>query len=295
MNQSHPSHQGARVCLCADDFGLNEGINDAVLRLISLGRVHATSALVGAPAWTSGAQRLRSLGAAGVDAGLHLDFTECSLTMAPRGLSQLILQSCTHRQDRHAIRQEIRAQLDAFEQAMGAAPSFVDGHQHVHQFSVIREELLEELDERYSGPSPWVRNTHWRAIPGASTGLLGWLKAVTISALGGADMTDAARHHGYLQNTALLGIYDFRASEARYLQLLQAWLASAQDGDLLMCHPGHEPASHAGMAQARKTEYQVLVGQRFGQLIQELGLKLGPMSGILANIAAAPRAAVGAP
>lgn len=290
MNQSYQAHAGAMICLCADDFGLHEGINHAVIRLISMERLHATGALVGAPAWKSGARQLRSLHASStVDVGLHLDFTECPLTLDRRGLPPLIFQSGLGRLDRQAVRTEIRAQLNAFEQEMGAAPHFVDGHQHVHQFSVIREELLQELGERYSRNPPWVRNTHRRALSSNGTKLTEWLKAMTIAALGGAAMSQAAQRQGFAQNTALLGVYDFQASEARYLQLLESWLKSARHGDLLMCHPGRGLGDASRMSMARETEYQVLVSPRFGQLLQELHITLGPMSGILRANGTSPR------
>ena len=51
---------------------------------------------------------------------------------------------------------EVRAQFEAFADAFGRPPDFVDGHQHVHLFPQVREAVLEtrELDraERLGAP-----------------------------------------------------------------------------------------------------------------------------------------------
>src|SRR3569623_410266 len=70
----------ARFAICIDDFGLHPAVDEAILALVGRGRVTATSCMVGAPAWTSDAPRLRQVFDAGrVDAGLHFDLTEYPL------------------------------------------------------------------------------------------------------------------------------------------------------------------------------------------------------------------------
>ena len=274
---------GAIVCLCADDFGLNEGVNSAVQRLVAMERVHATSALVGAAAWQAGIGFLRRMHAQGLDVGLHLDFTEHPLVGQAVALNALIIQSYLGRLDRAAVRAEIRAQLDAFEDGVGHSPSYVDGHQHVHQLPVIRDELLEELEARYGGYPPWVRLTRLRPSASTAAGLSGLLKAVTISALGSSALSADARRRRLPQNRALLGVYDFSGGAMRYLTLLRRWLQVAREGDLLMCHPGRMLANGDPLAAAREAEYQALSSRHFGQLIRELGVVLWSMNHILAD------------
>jgi predicted glycoside hydrolase/deacetylase ChbG (UPF0249 family) len=271
------------ICLCADDFGLNEGVNSAVQQLVAMERVHATGALVGAPAWGSGVGVLRRMHSEGLDVGLHLDFTQHPLITSRNKLRSLIVQSYIGRCDRAAVRAEMRAQLDAFEQGVGHAPTFVDGHQHVHQLPVIRDELLEELDARYGAYPPWIRRTRTRPRGSATAGIRGWLKATTIAALGASALAESARRHGLPQNRALLGVYDFSGGAMRYMRLLRGWLSAACEGDLLMCHPGRAIAQGDLLAAAREAEYQALASRQFGQLIRELGVVLWPMSHILAD------------
>ncbi|WP_177200742.1 ChbG/HpnK family deacetylase [Roseateles sp. YR242] len=62
-SSSPDQHGGAptRLCVCADAFGLHPSVNDAVLQLVAQGRLQATSAMVGAPAWLPGAAALKAL------------------------------------------------------------------------------------------------------------------------------------------------------------------------------------------------------------------------------------------
>ena len=92
------------VALCVDDYGLHEGVNRAVGELAALGRVQATSAMVGGAAWASGLALLRQLDPAQVQVGLHLDLTECALNPALRlPLGRCIAQAYLRRFDTTAL------------------------------------------------------------------------------------------------------------------------------------------------------------------------------------------------
>ena len=146
------------VALCVDDYGLHEGVNRAVGELAALGRVQATSAMVGGAAWASGLALLRQLDPAQVQVGLHLDLTECALNPALRlPLGRCIAQAYLRRFDTAALAREIAQQLDRFEQGLGRPPAYVDGHQHIHQLPGARAALLHVLHQRYGTQAPWVR------------------------------------------------------------------------------------------------------------------------------------------
>ena len=253
-----------------------------------MGRAHAIACLVGGGAWKTWARLLRRLDAQGIDIGLHLDLTECPLLpRSRRALRGLIADSLLRRLDAQAVRAEIRAQLDAFEQALGHAPAFVDGHQHVHQLAGVRHPLLDELEQR-AGPSrPWLRST--RGAGGLRTADAGsWrglVKPRVIELLGAHGLAEMARRLGFAQNRRLLGVYDFQGGAQRYLRLLAAWLGVAGNADLLLCHPSlpldHLP-SHDSLMAARQTEFKVLCGPEFGALLRDTGIALRPMSQLLA-------------
>jgi predicted glycoside hydrolase/deacetylase ChbG (UPF0249 family) len=267
-----------RIAICIDDYGLHQSVDEAILALIDKGRVTATSCMVAAPAWQYDAARLKEAFDAGrVDAGLHLDLTECPMdSRNARSLGALMRATVLRRVDRDAVLGEIRAQLDGFEAAMQRAPSHVDGHQHVHQFPVVRDLLVGELLRRYGkGKLPWLRCTR-----GASR----WrFKGHVIEAMGSHALERIARAHGFALNTSLLGVYDFRGGPDRFRHLLGQWLHDARDGDLLMCHVATGIVPGDEIARPRVDEYGVLAGDGFDAMVREAGVTVEPLTRILSS------------
>ncbi len=238
--------------------------------------------MVGGRSFRPSAPALFALDRSRIDVGLHLDVTETPLRL-PRqaSLSRLILTTYSRRLDRRALRDEIEAQLDAFEDCAGRPPAYVDGHQHVHQFPQIRDELVAALARRYAaGLRPWLRGTQapaglWRCAA------LDWgtrIKPLVIESLGAHALERLANEHRFAQNAHLLGVYNFHPDPARYRQLLQAWLALAGDGDALMCHPALQATTTDPLLAARRSEMSVLEADDTIELIREAGLGLAPMS-----------------
>lgn len=242
------------LCVCVDDFGLHEGVNDAVSVLAREGLITAVSCMTQGPAWSSGAKLWQGALREQVDLGLHLNLTESFATSSIHGpLPRLIVQTYLGRQNPERLRHEISRQIDAFELAINGPPDFVDGHQHVHQLPQVRQALIAELQERYPHHKPWIRNTRgpWPSSP----------KQRLIAALGARPLTRLAQTLGYPQNAHLLGVYDFKGSASRYESLLKHWLDQASSGDVLMCHPANQISETDPIADARLWEFQVLLSQ----------------------------------
>jgi predicted glycoside hydrolase/deacetylase ChbG (UPF0249 family) len=234
--------------------------------------------MVGGPAWQQGADLLRDIGP-GTDIGLHLDMTEFSLLPGSRrSLHGLMALSLSGKLPWPDVRLEIRAQLDAFEDALGRPPDFIDGHQHVHQLPIVRDEMLDEVAARYGLRRPWLRSTRPRP---AGTRLGTRLKAAVIEALGARTFRKEAQSMGFRHNDGLLGVYDFRGGPARYQALLANWLKAAGPGDLLMCHPGTGRHADDVLDGARQSEYAVLRSPWMADLLDRNRLVLRPMSDIL--------------
>jgi chitin disaccharide deacetylase len=265
---------GARdVAICVDDFGLHEGVNQAVLGLAERRRISTVSCMVGAPAWPAGSLLLRRLDPHAVDVGLHFDLTEHPCDSGLRhGLARWYALGSIGAVNRSKVRAEFRAQLDRFEQALGRAPAHVDGHQHVHQFPVIRDVVLDVLVQRYAASLPWVRSTR------RSPEVQGLDKAWLIERLGCEALARAAQAHGFAQNRSLLGVYDFEGTADAYLVRMAQWLERAQAGDLIMCHPARAAAAPDAILPARLREYEVLAGAAFGRLLAQQRVRIAPLS-----------------
>lgn len=252
-----------QVTMCADDFGMSEAVNDGILQLAHEGKLQATSCLVQGPVFGRHAARLQQTR---LQCGLHLNFTEpfpSAGIVLP--LRRLVLASWARQLPAAAVHREIVQQLDVFEGSLGRMPDYIDGHQHVHQFPVIREALLDELVRRYpSGKRPWLRST----LPPRLTRLpqTTRFKAAAIAGLGGRRLVRLAQQAGFITNRRFLGVYDFAGGERTYAALLRQWLQTAQPGDLIMCHPAARVDSHDAMGEQRHAEFTVLAARRPGEL-----------------------------
>jgi predicted glycoside hydrolase/deacetylase ChbG (UPF0249 family) len=271
------------ICVCADDYGLDPGVNEGIARLAESGRLQAVSAMVGAPAFRNGVAALARLGERDIDIGLHFDLTQFPLRESASGLGRIIAASLTGRISPDRVGTEFRAQLDAFESALGRPPDFVDGHQHVHQLPGIADIVVAELARR--GIRPWLRCSR----PKRSTGAGNFdPKSQVIDLLGRRRTSRLAAAAGLRQNQWLLGVYGFGVDADRYRDLLRSWLGAAGTGDLLMCHPalGTDPADP--IRAARRQEFEVLSGDAWPITIAQREVTLRRMTAILADGTSGP-------
>ena len=137
-----------RIIICADDFGLNDAVCDGITALLSAGRISATSVMVNQPLFKKRASDLKPFMET-ADVGLHFDLTEgASLTkgLNTYPLAKLLALAHMRMLPKALLKSEWHAQLDQFEATMKAMPDHIDGHQHVHQFPVIQEVLMEVLN-----------------------------------------------------------------------------------------------------------------------------------------------------
>lgn len=260
---------GAMI-VCADDYGISHGVCDAIETLIEEGRLRATTAMTGFPEWRQRAPELRALAdRSGADIGLHLTLTDHEpLTSMPRfakdglmpGLTTVLRSAKLRALPRDEIAAEIKAQFDVFEDAFGAPPAFVDGHQHIHAFPVIRALLMQEVIERYEF------RCGMRTITEPLTTILKRgvdpIKAAILSNLGlrHAAMT---RRAGLPHNDSLRGAYNF-GLDVPYGRLFRKFLGDfgrRPARPLIFCHPGHVDATlraRSTLAEARVKEFAYL-------------------------------------
>ena len=258
--------ESRRWILCADDYAIDAGATEGIADLLARGRLTATSVLVDGPRWPAAATSLPP--AEHADIGLHLNLTQTfpGCRHETWFLRELILRSAVGAVPRRAVRDAIEVQLDAFENGLGRRPDYIDGHQHVHQFSGVRQELLAALQRRYPNDPPWLRST--RPPPGIRD-----RKARFIAGLGDAALRRLAAAGGLRMSTGLVGVYDFAPAAEPYWRNLARWITAGADGDVLMCHPSRAAESGDPIAAARVMEYAILASDRFAQLLQEAGIR----------------------
>src|ERR1700704_1628518 len=157
-----------RIWLCADDYGLAEGVNRAIRDLIDRGRLNATSVMVvGSAIGRDEVAALQDVAAKsprcaiGLHATLTAPFRPLTIHFRPTdggmflAFPKLLRSGLLRRLDPEMIHAELMVQLAAFSELFGRTPDFVDGHQHAQLFPQVRDAFLAAVKE--AAPDAWVR------------------------------------------------------------------------------------------------------------------------------------------
>lgn len=148
-----------RLIVCADDFGRDVAVNEAVEAAYRDGVLTCASLMVAAPAGADAVGRARRLSGLGV--GLHLVLIDGSPVLPPSELPRLV--GSDGRFDDNQVRAglrfflapgirsrlaaEIRAQFEAF-RATGLALDHVNAHKHMHLHPTVAR-LIVEIGREY--------------------------------------------------------------------------------------------------------------------------------------------------
>ena len=273
-----------RIWLCADDYGLAEGVNRAIRDLISRGRLNATSVMVVGPAiGRSEVTELQAVAAAsprcaiGLHATLTAPFRPLSMHFRPLegGLflpfPAMLRAGLLRRLDPEMIEDELLVQFAAFKDLFGRAPDFVDGHQHAQLFPQVRDAFLAAVKE--AAPGAWVRQGG-RLQPLAKR--LGAPKALVLDVLS-AQFRKRAAAAGIRFNPAFAGAYDFTTSPD-FGVLMRQFLEGMPEGGLVMCHPGFVDETLRSLdplTTQREAEHAYLTGPQFPPLLAANNVTLG--------------------
>ena len=259
---NRPLPEPRRLIVCADDFGLSQAACQSILQLGAAGAINATRCAVDGPYVAEHLPALRALRPA-VAVGLHLNLTENAQFAGARPLTGWLAATYLRwRLDTAAVRREIARQLQRFETLFGTPPDFIDGHEHVHQFPVIRDLLLAEL-QQHAHTRLWVRCTWPQRYRGA--------KATVIGLLGSRALRRQLQLQGLRHNSDFAGVYDL-VSDSGYDTRVRSWLTGLSDGGVLMCHP-ELPGPHT--SPARAAEHRYLASVQWAALQAETHVSLG--------------------
>lgn len=273
--------------LCADDYAMTPGVSRGILALLEAGRITATGAMTNRPHWREAARELRPF-AGRADLGLHLNLT-CGQTLtegrgfAPgralpklgpllaRGLAGLLPQA--------PLEAEIAAQIEAFEEAMGRAPDFIDGHQHVHAMPGIRRALAAVLARR-SGAKPYLRDAADR-LGAIRARRVEARKAMLVAALT-RPFAAGMRGLGFELNRGFSGYSAFDPGRD-YGADFATYLVAPGAAPLVMCHPGEVDDELRALDPAtasRPREVAFFLSDRFEEICAGAGMRPARFSAI---------------
>ena len=270
---------GTRLIVNADDFGLSEAVNRAVIEAHEHGIVTSTSIMAGGGAFEHAAalaSRCPTL-----DVGVHLTLTEQRpVADSVPSLVGADGQFAPHATDfaRRWLRggislSDVRKELDAQirrVRAHGVRPTHLDGHQHVHVLPGIARVVAELAREHGIGavrvPTERPRGYMLRDIGGLK-------RLAEQIVLGTFGALSPLRHLRRVDR--FVGFFFGGRLDERNLRTVLASLPTHGTVEL-MCHPGlDDPASpygHWGYSWAAETA--ALTSPDVRALLAELGVRL---------------------
>lgn len=268
-----------KLVLCADDFGQSEQISLGIIELITSRRLTATSVMTEAPYWPLGAAQLSKVHKL-ADIGLHINLThEFKGSDVKQPLAYWLLLSQLKLLSRKKLTRQICHQIDLFTKHFGQLPDFIDGHQHLHAFPVIRDALTDAIAARWpqGGALPWVRAPEQLIDDGD----VSFKAAVLRFACRGFSAHTQSKG---LQSTARFGGLYSLSAYGNFPALLKQWLHTAPHGTVIMCHPGRETSDHDDPIDAiRPLEYDYLASPEFAEECRLAGVELARYSQIAAE------------
>ncbi len=270
----------SRFVLTADDFALTPGVSAGILDLLEAQRITAAGAMTNRPHWRSGAGAFAQFSDS-ADLGLHFNLT-CGTPLtrmrklAPAGtlpkLPFILMGGVAGMLPLGEIAAELEAQIDAFEQSMGRAPDFIDGHQHVHALPRVRRVMAEVLARRFPGAKPYVRDPA-DAVSAIRARKQHVGKAMLLERLS-RPFGPAMRALGFQTNEGFSGYSRFNAT-VDYGRDFESYLVACGPRPLVMCHPGFMDNELHGLDPAtasREAEMGFLLSPRFDAICAAAGM-----------------------
>ena len=273
--------------LCADDYAIAPGVSRGILEAIAAGRLTATSAMTNMPSWPSAARGLAGF-AGRADVGVHLNLT-CGAPLGSmpgfaRGgafpkIGAVVAGALFGRLPEVEIRAEITRQIDAFVEAMGRPPDFIDGHQHVQVLRGVRRWLMEDMVRRGWAGEVWLRDSgdRWSALLARRVEAFKAAEIATLS-LGFAAMAGSM---GMGVNRGFSGFSSFDDRRC-YAVDFATYLSAPGRRHLVMCHPGHadpELAKLGEIEESRQSELAFLLSDGFSAVLKARGARLARWNG----------------
>lgn len=263
------------IILCADDYGQNTVISQAIIELLQKKSLSATSCMANSYDWMTHAKWLEPFKDE-ADIGLHFNLTEGrplskKFTFLP--LNELMLNAFLGRIDQSAVEIELHSQLDQFTAGLGKAPDFIDGHQHIHQLPVIRQAVLKVYKERFPQRYVYLRSVY---APLITLRQPAYLKKLIIQFSGARALRNELIKQNIPHNRSFSGIYHFSEDVNEYSTRFPQFLKEVADQGIIMCHPSLAGSDNKDpIAAARKIEYHYFSNEKFRQDCEEQGIQLG--------------------
>ena len=236
-----------RVIVNADDFGLSDGVNAGIFEAATRGVVRSASLMVRAPAAAAAAEWARER--EWFSLGLHLDLAEWRF----RDGDWTTLYEVVRLDDADAVDAEVDRQVAAFRAMVGANPTHLDSHQHLHREEPARAAALR-----------WA---HTIGVP---------LRHFSKARYVGSFYGQTAEGDAYAEGITV----------ENFVRLLEQLAPGVTE---LGCHPGFDVGLETVYAAERAQEARVLCDARVGDALRRLDIELCSFRDAFSNSATGRR------
>lgn len=244
------------MIICADDYGMRDDIDRAILQLCETRKLTAVSCMVLFERCDRALMEKIRSHESHVDIGLHFCLTNENLPLsAPLDkitlpeFGPLFRSALFRRLKREEVLAKLAVQFELFVNKSGRTPDYIDGHLHAHQLPVVADALVDFVSQLPASHRPYVRNTRLCTrelrkinLPSMKAGFIGAFGARLEKKLHAAEIAT---------NDGFSGIYDFKESQryAEYFPKFSACLP--KKNGILVTHPGFDEAW-------RRSEFETL-------------------------------------
>lgn len=263
-----------RLIVNADDFGLSNSVNQAVVRAHRNGILTSASLMVNEAGFAEAVQMAKENPALGV--GLHLTLLQGHSTLPPDKIPGLVnsrgefsrspvgvgMAYFFRRGLREQLRAEIRAQFEKF-RSTGLPLDHVNGHLHLHLHPVIFKMLMDDADTLGIRHFRFTRDCLDRSRRMSRGHLLYKVSHTIIYLCLSRRAREPLRRRNIKHAQITFGLLqDSRVDEEYILKLLP----ELPDGDSeLYSHPSLDKFKH---------EFDALISPRVREQVQKLGIQL---------------------
>lgn len=288
-----------KVIVNADDFGLTEGVNRAIIEGHRNGIITSTTLMANGTAFDSAVAA--SLAAPNLGVGVHLNLTQGRpVRPASRVPSLVNSEGCfcpspgivawrilTRKITAKDVENEFRSQIEKIASA-GIRITHLDSHKHVHLLPPILRVVLKLAREYGIGcvrcplePASSAMGPFQSGRKGRPRMAKQYLLGRVLSALAARQVPKAARA-GVCQPDHFYGLSQTGFLDAAILEQILRLLPDGTSE--IMCHPGHVDTmlleTRTRLRAQRETELEALTRIGVRQLVTALGIELISYGGL---------------
>ena len=273
-----------RIIINADDFGLCDGVNEAVTQAHSDGVLTSATIMTNMPAADEAVKIAKKLPTLGV--GVHLNLTEGRPISKDSCVNRLLnadgrfaysplilsFMSLARNEIRKAIRTELAAQIQ-WVVDRGLKPTHLDSHKHIHAFPALFS-VICQLARRFGiSAIRWTfEPKELSRIPWPLTSEGGRARALKVRIMA---KLNRLQNRDFLKNDAILGIAHTGKIDVNFFKAVALYnsVAIAE----VMTHPGFVDGldpDKTRLIHQRKVELDALCSEKTKQYFDDAGIEL---------------------